>query len=332
MHHVKKNAPAPAVLKAVFAAVFSLLAVLHFSAPSRAESAIDQLRVSAPETQVPLAPVPSNATLYTAAPGLNVYFINVGQGDSIYIELPGGHNALIDGGPSNYPTSSLAHFLAAKHVTAIDDVLLTHPHSDHYNGLQYVFDNLTVRNFYDTRVDNTGTKADEKLRQTAHDKGVTFFYPEAGQNMDWSEPGVDLKVFNACQQPLATNKGEVLNNCSIMFKLSYKGASVLFTGDVQGSAEGPIVAKYGRELKADVLKVGHHGSKYSSTMPFLQAVKPSRAYIEVGADNNYGHPTQEALGRLQEVGAKIFRTDQDDTMEFSMDGSSLDVPLTPEGN
>jgi competence protein ComEC len=135
--------------------------------------------------------------------------------------------------------------------------------------------------------------------------------------MDWSVPGLGIKVYNACSEPAASSNSKVVNNCSIAFKFSYLGASVLFTGDTEGDKEAELVARYGDELKADVLKVAHHGSKYSSTRVFLEAVKPARAYIEVGR-NNYGHPTQEALARLKEIGAKIFRSDLDDTQEFSV--------------
>lgn len=318
MHRVNQNSPAPAVLKAVFSAVFSLLAVFHF-APLAGAQSFDQLLAAAPRAEVPLAPVPDDATLLRAGPGLNIYFLNVGQGDAIYIELPGGKNALIDGGPSGSATGALARFLSAKNVTAIDHVLLTHPHSDHYNGLNYVFSNIKVDNFYDTRLDNKGATADEKIRAKVAELGITTYYPAAGENLNWSEP-VEIKVFNACDKPMASKQSETINNCSIMMKMSYNGSSVLFTGDVEGEREAELVAEYGDELKADVLKVGHHGSKYSSTAGFLKAVRPAKAYIEVGK-NNYGHPTQDALGRLLEAGAKVFRTDLEDTMEFSVAGA-----------
>lgn len=320
MHHVNRNAPAPAILKAVYAAVFSLLAVFHFSALPLNAQALEQLGLAAPPVEIPLAPVPANATLYSAGPGLNVYFLNVGQGDSIYIELPGGKNALIDGGPSGAATGALAKFLADKKVSAIDHVVLTHPHSDHYNGLNYVFSNIEVSNFYDTRVDNSGATGDNTLRNKVKSIGVNTIYPAPGDRMDWSAPGVDVKVFNSCPQAFASKNSETLNNCSIMFKLSYNGSSLLFTGDTEGETELKLAERYGAELKADVLKVGHHGSKYSSTTNFLKAVKPARAYIEVGK-NNYGHPTQDALGRLSAAGAEVYRTDLDDTQAFSVAGS-----------
>lgn len=324
MQPVKQNSPTPAAFKAVFSALFLLLAVFHFT-PGAAAQAYSQLLAAAPAAEIPYAPAPANATVYTAAPGLNVYFLNVGQGDAIYLELPGGSNALIDGGPSASATGPLAGFLAEKKVTEIHNVVLTHPHSDHYNGLKYVFSNIKVDNFYDTRLDNKGATADDALRAQVRDLGVNTVYPAAGDHLDWSAPGVDIKVFSACSEPQASSKSEVVNNCSIVMKLTYKGSSILFTGDSQNDAEARLVEKYGAELKSDVLKVGHHGSKYSSTSPFLAVVRPSRAYIEVGK-NNYGHPTQDALDRLVKSGARIFRTDLDDTQEICM----ADVPQDAE--
>ncbi|MCM2266322.1 MAG: MBL fold metallo-hydrolase [Elusimicrobiales bacterium] len=326
MHHVNRPAPAPVKPNAVLAAALFLLAVVHFApAPLRAQ-AFEQLLQAAPAVEVPYAPVPRNATVYTPAPGLNVYFLSVGQGDAIYLELPGGANALIDGGPSSSATGGLAKFLADKKVTAIDHVVLTHPHSDHYNGLNYVFSNVAVGNFYDTRVDNKGATGDNAVRAKAAALAINTVYPAAGDRLDWSAPGVEIKVFNACDKAFASSTSEVLNNCSIMLKLTYRGSSMLFTGDTEGEKETLLAEKYGDELRADVLKVGHHGSKYSSTEAFLEAVRPAKAYIEVG-QNNYGHPTQNALERLLGAGAKVFRTDLDGTQEFCVAGDAAPVEL-----
>ena len=324
MHRVNQNSPAPAVLKAVFSAVFLLLTVFHF-APAANAQAYSQLRDAVASPDLPQTPAASAYTVFSAGPGLNVYFLNVGQGDAIYIELPGGKNALIDGGPSSSATGALANFFKAKNITAIDHVVLTHPHSDHYNGLNYVLSAMKVENFYDTRLDNKGATGDDKIRAKVAELGIDTYYPAAGDNLNWSEP-VEIKVFNACDKPLASKQSETVNNCSIMMKLSYNGTSVLFTGDVEGEREAELAAHYGSALKSDVLKVGHHGSKYSSTSAFLAAVKPARAYIEVGK-NNYGHPTQDALGRLLAAGAKIFRTDLDGTLEVSL--QAFIAPLKP---
>jgi len=319
MLHVNNNSP---VLRTVFSAAFLFLSIFNLAPSATNAQAFDQLNGAAHTVEVPLVSPPQNATLYTVAPGLNVYFINVGQGDSIYIELPGGKNALIDGGPSK-TAPALAKFLSDKKVTNIDQVVLTHPHSDHYNGLGYVFSNYTVGNFYDTRLDNKGATGDDTVRAQVKALGINTIYPAAGDHLNWSSaPGLDIKVFNACSEAMSSSNSNEVNNCSITFKLTYQGSSILFTGDTQNDAEARLVAKYGSELKADVLKVGHHGSKYSSTEIFLNAVRPAKAYIEVGK-NNYGHPTQGALDRLTAIGAKIFRTDLDDTQEFSVDSSSI---------
>ncbi len=315
-----KNSPVPLALRAVFSAAVFLLSVFHFTPSALNAQVLDQLYTAAPAIEVPLAPPPRNSTVYSAAPGLNVYFLSVGQGDSEYIELPNGQNVLIDGGPDNSETSALAQFLAEKKVTRINHVVLTHPHADHYKGLQYVFSNLIVDNFYDTRVDNTRTAADEALRGQANTIGANLVYPAPGDSLSWGPGGVAAKVFNSCPQPLATSDGKAVNNCSITIKLTYQDVSVLFAGDAEGAAEAAMVAAFGSELRSDVLKVGHHGSANSSGDAFLAAVQPKHAYIEVGY-NNYGHPTQSTLSRLLKAGAKIFRTDLEGTLEFSVDGS-----------
>ena len=323
MHRVNQNSPAPAFLKIALAA---FLAVIPFAAPAFSAQAYDQLLSASRSVEIPLAPAPANATVLNAGPGLNVYFLNVGQGDSIYIELPGGSNALIDGGPSASASGGLAKFLAEKKVTEIHNMVLTHPHSDHYNGLKYVLSNVKVDNFYDTRINNSGATADEAVRAQVKDLGINTVYPAAGDHLDWSAPGVDIKVFNSCDKEMSSSKSDTINNCSIVLKMSYNGSSVLFMGDVQNDAEAALVAKYGAELKSDVLKVGHHGSKYSSTDEFLAAVHPAKAYIEVGK-NNYGHPTQDALNRLVKSGAKIYRSDLDDTQEFSVESEPVEIPM-----
>ncbi len=326
MHHVIKNSPAPIALRAVFSASVFLSAIFHFSPSALNAQALDQLYAASPAIEIPLAPPPANSTVLNAAPGLNVFFLSVGQGDSEYIELPNGQNVLIDGGPDSSETGGLAKFLAQKNITRISHVVLTHPHADHYKGLQYVFSHLKVENFYDTRMDNTGTSADEALRGQAKDLGVNLVYPAPGDKLSWGPGGVEAKVFNSCPQPVSSGDGKAINDCSITIRLAYQDTSVLFVGDTQADVEARMVETFGAELKSDVLKVGHHGSAGSSSDPFLAAVQPKRAYIEVG-QNNYGHPTQSALSRLQKAGASIFRTDLDGTLEFPAASSFGPAPL-----
>lgn len=259
--------------------------------------------------------------------GLNVYFVNVFQGDAIYLELPNGKTVLIDAGPapapdSQYTTPIVSTFLKKQGVSKIDYMIMTHPHADHYGGMQWVFENLQVENFYDTRVDNSDAVVDNFVREAAKkEPGCVVHYPAEGDALTW-DPSVKIKVLNACPNRGRSadhkDKGAYLNNCSIVLKVSYQGATALFMGDAQEEVEVRLVKDYGKGLKADVLKVGHHGSAFSSTADFLKKVKPRKAYIEVGKYNDYGHPTQAALERLKAVGAEIHRTDKEGTLNYVM--------------
>lgn len=322
MHRVNKNSPAPAVLRAIAAAAIVSLSVFHFSSPLFAQSrALDQLTEAAGSVEIPYAPPPANATMDAVAPGLSVYFISVGQGDSEYIELPNGQNVLIDGGPLSGADSGLAKFLTQKNVKEINNVVLTHPHADHLNGLKYVFTNIKVDNFYDTQMNNTGSTADEALRAQAQTIGANTIHPAPGDMLSWGD-GVSAKVLNSCPQPVQASDGSAINNCSIVIKLAYQDSSILFMGDAQSEVEAALLQNYAADLPSDVLKVGHHGSRYSSTDAFISAVHPKRAYIEVG-QNNYGHPAPSTLDRLTAIGAKVFRTDLDGTQEVSSNSVQL---------
>lgn len=305
------------VLKSVLA---SFLLPVFFCAPARAGEAFDSLASLAEGGAAAfLAPLPAaeppEATLLRPAPGLSVYFVSVGQGDAVYMEFPDGRNALIDGGPSSSSSGPLALFLRERGISSIDHVVLTHPHSDHYKGLQHVFANYTVGAFYDTRVDNSAATGDDAVRAKAAELDVTTFYPAPGDALDWSA-GVEVKVLSSCHEPFASKNSETLNNCSIVVRLEYGDVSLLFTGDAGEDVETRLVREYGAGLRSGILKVGHHGSRYSSTSPFLAAVRPEKAYIEVGAANNYGHPHPEAVSRLLAAGAEVFRTDLSGTQEF----------------
>ncbi|HAH08265.1 MAG TPA: hydrolase [Elusimicrobia bacterium] len=260
-------------------------------------------------------------------PGLNIYFVSVFQGDAELIELPNGKNVLIDAGPapapdSQYKTPIVSSFLKKHGVTKIDHMVMTHPHADHYGGMQWIFENLQVDNFYDTRVDNSDAVVDNFVREAAKkEPGCVVHYPAEGDTLNW-DPSVKIKVLNACPNRGRSadhkDKGAFLNNCSIILKISYQSSTALLMGDAQDEVEARLVASYGKGLKADVLKVGHHGSAYSSTEAFLKKVKPKKAYIEVGKYNDYGHPTQAALGRLEAIGAEIHRTDKEGTLTYVM--------------
>ena len=261
--------------KTVLAATLLFTSILFSPAGRLNAGSFDTLKELAAGIESPaiFRPAPAIDFVNTVRP-LKVYFISVGQGDSTYIELPNGANVLIDAGPSNTNANELVSFLAAHNVTKIDNVVLTHPHSDHYSGLQYVFSNITVTNFFDTQVDNNGTTVDEAIRAKAQAMGVNIFHPSAGDTLAWDPGEVRVKVLNACSSPVTSGAGQFINDCSIVLKVTYQNTSMLFTGDMQDDVEANLVKQYGSELKSDVLKVGHHGSRYSSSDAFLAAVQP----------------------------------------------------------
>ena len=288
-----------------------------------ASDAFNSLVKLAPEASVPAVPEPAASEPAqdpaASARGLKAYFISVGQGDAEYIELPNGKNVLIDGGPADpnkpdYPP--VARFLEEHNVTKLDYVVLTHPHSDHYEGLQYVFSKIKVGHFYDTRMDNTGAAGDDTLRAQVKKLGVDTTYPDAGDTLDWDRD-VSVKVFNGYPRPGQSADGNALNDSSIVFKVTYQKTSILYTGDVQDDMVPLLELKAGGELRADVLKVSHHGSPYATGTELLNKVLPKVAYIEVG-ENNFGHPSSAVLSRLKAIGAKVYRTDLDGTQLYTI--------------
>jgi competence protein ComEC len=237
---------------------------------------------------------------------LNVYFINVGQGDAIFVEFPNGTNALIDGGPNG---ASVAQFLKSKGVTKIDRVVLTHPHSDHYRGLKKIFTDFTVKTFYDTKAENRDAVGDNNLRELAasEETGCRLYFPKPDAILQW-DPQVTVKVLNTCAEPVIIHDNDENNNCSLVLRLYYNGNGIMLTGDSESGIENSIMSRYKSGLNSSILKVAHHGSRFSSSDAFLARVRPEYALISVGLNNVYGHPHKETLDRLRASGAKIVFT------------------------
>jgi len=236
---------------------------------------------------------------------LNIYYINVGQGDATYIELPNGKNVLIDAGPSG---EIIEKFLQEKNVTMIDYLVLTHPHNDHYLGMKKVFANTEVNNFYDTRMDNTGADGDNEIRDLAKkEPACRTHYPKPGENLNWAS-NVTVKVLNSCPDPVESAKNDEINDCSIVLRLFYNGTGLLFSGDAESPIEDAIMKNFKSGLESYALKVAHHGSRFTSTEAFLKRVQPQVAIVSVGVNNVFGHPHKEAIDRLRATGAKIYFT------------------------
>lgn len=258
---------------------------------------------------------------------LVVTFFDIGQGDSALIVSPTGKRVLIDGGPPESGDRLLAA-LAAHHIDLLDLIILTHPHADHLGGLKKVVAALPVRMFLDSGYRSTSPVYVGLLSVLAA-RGVAVKQAAAGRQIDLG--GGALLTLLGPPMPWLTNTRSDVNANSVVARLAWQGRSALFTGDAEPEterwllAQSPAGAAAGA-LRAELLKVPHHGGRFSSTLQFLQAVAPRLAVISVGATNDYGHPTPEALARLAQVGARVLRTDQDGEVTVrSRDGQPWQV-------
>ncbi len=248
---------------------------------------------------------------------LSVYFLPVGQGDSELVILPGGVKILIDGGPPNaFVLKNLDRILSSRD-RYLDIVALSHAQLDHFGGLIEVLKRYDIGVFVWNGVPGETTAAGY-LMEVIKERNVPLVSLAAGDMI--RHGGSDVKVL----WPLAGElmKKQDLNETALVLEFESNGKRALFTGDIGSKTESKIAGEY--LDRVDILKVGHHGSKFSSSANFLNAIQPAVAIIEVGK-NSYGHPTAEALKRLLDVGARIFRTDRDGLLKFETDGGALKI-------
>ena len=249
-------------------------------------------------------------TIYKNTPkDFCINFIDVGQGDSTLITTQYNKKILIDGGGSEFGSTfdvgekTLLPYLLKKKIHKLDYVIISHFDSDHSLGCAKIIENLTVSNLVLTKQleENDIYK---HIVSIAKQKKINLIYVKAGDVITVN--GVKIKILHPQEKLIAENS---INNNSIVFKLEYKSFSILFTGDIENIAEEVILSK-NINLKADILKVAHHGSKTSSSQRFIEAVSPKIALIGVGKNNMFGHPNREVIERLQSYGTKIYRTDE----------------------
>ena len=248
---------------------------------------------------------------------LTVAFLDVGQGDAIYIEAPNGNQVLIDGGPSKAVLRELSKVMPFYDRT-IDVVLATHADQDHVGGLPDVLKKYKVNIFLESGVpgESSSYKELEKIASSSND--IKKILAKRGMDVDLGD-GVVLQILF----PVSVFDEMETNKASIVAKLVYGENEFLFTGDSPTAIENYLVSLGG--LSSDVLKAGHHGSKTSTSQAFVSAVSPQYAVISVGKDNKYGHPNQETLDTLNNFGAKIIRTDESGRIIFKSDGVNLKV-------
>jgi len=250
---------------------------------------------------------------------LQVFVLNIGQGDSILVRLPTGENILIDGGPDESVLRELAELLPL-YERKIDAVILTHPHADHLNGLIEVMKHYEVRSILFTGVFYNSATYDEFVNVIAREKIPVFF---AHADQDFQIGGVDLDVVYPLHLVQGDRYGN-LNNSSISFRLLSSHGIYYFSGDLEKEGEAELLQSE-QDLHADVLKAGHHGSRTSSTEPFLDVVKPEFAIISCGINNKFKHPHPETIEHFQKRNITLYRTDLYGIIEVESDGASLNV-------
>ncbi len=252
---------------------------------------------------------------------LCAWFIDVGQGDCIFLESPSGKTMLIDSGEGKY-YDDINEFLTCQGVDALDVVIATHPHSDHIGSMQNIIQDYSIGAFYMTDAVHT-TVTFERMLDALEDNDITVYQAAAGAEpfIEW-DPDVEVKILS----PFEEADYKDLNDESIMIRVKYGDTSILFTGDAESGAENIAMSRLPASLfKADVLKLGHHGSSTSSGEAFLNAVSPQIAVGMMGKENKYGHPHQETVDLLERLEIKLYRTDIDGTVRVMLDGKDINV-------
>lgn len=247
---------------------------------------------------------------------MQLHVIDVGQGDSTLIMSKDGI-VLVDAGPGS-AEDSLVEYLKDVGITTIDYAIFTHPDEDHIGGADVVINNFEVKNVIMPNATKT-TKTFEKMIEAIE---------QSDANVIEATSGASYTLGDIAFRILAPNKASysATNNYSVVVRLTYGNKTFMLTGDAESESESEILAKYPvSELRADFLKVGHHGSSTSTSTAFLTAVSPSIASISCGEDNKYNHPHRETIEKLQGANIKVYRTDLLGTIVFVCDGNTISV-------
>ena len=272
------------------------------------------LGACAPEAQPPVEPPPASTPTTPPESELRVHFIDVGQGDSILVDF-GEIEVLIDGGDRS---PGVVSYLTDYVDGPIEALVATHPHADHIGGLIEVLANFTVDDIW-LNGDKSTSQSYNEFVSAVNSEGAEVHVAKRGDQIKTGS--LILDILNPTQ-PLSGST----NNKSIVLLLSHGDTGFLFTGDAETEAEASMLSAH-LIPDVEILKVGHHGSRTASSKPFLQAAKPDVAIYMAGKDNSYGHPHQETITALTEVGAETYGTDIHGTIVVTTDGKSHSVEL-----
>lgn len=270
----------------------------------------------------------AKAAVQTSVPQgtISIKMLDVGQGDAILIQTQE-QTVLIDTSDVD-ERDKLRAQLAKAGVKKIDKVILTHPHADHIGGMEVLLDgSYEIGSIYDNGMPST-SKLYLSYMKKAKARGIPHHALKAGDVLDFGG-GAQFKVLSP--EESFVQKGQQKgykhdpNNESVVGRLTFGQFAMLFTGDAEKEAEASIAARYGSELKSQVLKAPHHGSKTSSSAAYLRLVQPETCVISCGAGNDYGHPHKETLKKYAAIHAKTYETDKNGTITITSDGKSYEV-------
>lgn len=276
------------------------------------------------------APQPSPPGEIVTEGRLVIYALDVGQGDGLLVVTPQRKAVLIDAGTPQ-SGDEIAAALERYGVQSLDLVIASHPHADHIGSMKRVIDRIPVKNFLDSGQSHTSATY-ERMLKAIQDKKIRFLKARSGQTFDL-DSGVRIEVLNPTEQLITEIRsgGSVLNANSVVVRLSYGDFAMIFTGDAEFETEVEMM-KRGGTLRAQVLKIGHHGSRHATSGKFIDTVGAEAAIISCGGDNKYGHPSPAVLDRLREKKVQVYRTDLHGEIVIASDGKTFEIRPSREAD
>lgn len=308
-------------------AVFLLLCTILFTVACDPQSFTDDLNTilnsfgdtSKITAKTQATPIPKATQVENA---LQIFYIDVGQGDSILILTPEGHSILIDAGDTSTASKQAIKDCLEKNLPKnsdneqiLDYAIFTHPDADHIGGAQVIMEAFPAKKVILPKKEHT-TASYRKMIEQINENDSELIYAKAGTS--YTLDSIAFKII----APYSAEYSD-MNNYSVVIHLTYGTTSFLFVGDAETASEKEMLEHYREDLKSDILKVGHHGSDTSSSSEFLAAVQPKYGIVSCGKDNKYGHPTPEILKRYEDAGIPLLRTDLLGTIHLQSDGTNI---------